>query len=92
METKFKLDKFSLYLDLGFTPKEVATLSITLDYRKEEFIRKISEARKDIIDYPDLAESFVDNIKYWEGEIKHIETLIDKLNINPNKWISDENK
>jgi hypothetical protein len=87
METNFKLGKFSMYLDLDFTPQEVATLSLTLEYRIEEYIRKIEESRKDLKEYPNLAETIVDNIRYFEREIQNIESIFNKLNIG-----NDENK
>jgi hypothetical protein len=97
METKFKLDKFSLYLDLGFTPKEVATLSITLDYRKEEFIRKISEARKLLCtqarpeEMEDIYRWMYDNIELFakdeEGQDKAV--LIIKQGLVDHSFVAD---
>lgn len=78
--------EFSIFLDLDFTPRESATLKLTLDYRKQEMIRNIEQYRKDIIDFqddkPDISKTLDANIRYFEEVIEDIENIINKLNLN----------
>ena len=75
---------FSIYLDLDMKPREVATLSLTLKYRKEEMIRNIQEYKKDITetDKPELQESLNTTLRYFEETIEDIDNIFIKLNLS----------
>ena len=77
--------EFSIY-DLEFDPREVATLKLTLQYRKEDMIRKIESHRKDIVDMgkntPYLSKTLAANLVYFEETIEDIDACITKLNLD----------
>ena len=75
--------EFSIY-DLEFDPREVATLKLTLQYRKEEMIRNIEDYRKEITEMEECQKlkDLNTTLKYFETTIEDIDNILTKLNLN----------
>ena len=69
--------------ELGLEPRQIATLVLTLEYRKENMIRNISEYRRDIEKEKNLhtIESLETQVKFFEETIEDIDLLIKKMNL-----------
>ena len=76
--------EFSVYLDLGMTAGEVATLKLTLQYRKEEMIRNIEDYRNEITEMEECQKlkDLNTTLKYFETTIEDIDNILTKLNLN----------